>query len=239
NEKEQMIVEAKKKGRKSKGKKEAKKMKKAEEQNQVELGEEDVLYEGRIFIMKEEENKESKEEEVRKLIKIKMEKGVEEEYNESDYEEEPKQKCLKEMGFERMIHFPILELPSALAFHVIEHFHPASTELRLERESIKITRQKVNYMLRIPMGSRKLEDLEEKPSNDPFIKQWEEHFRHLQKPTPPAIASVISDTEEVDFMFKMNFVTLFGSTMGTLENGGRVSTKLLKRISEDVDISDI
>ncbi|GJR15411.1 ulp1 protease family, C-terminal catalytic domain-containing protein [Tanacetum coccineum] len=37
----------------------------------------------------------------------------------------------------------------------------------------------------------------------------------------------------------MNFITLFGSTMETLDNGGRVSTKLLKRITEDVDISDI
>ncbi|GJT56938.1 hypothetical protein Tco_0991992 [Tanacetum coccineum] len=37
----------------------------------------------------------------------------------------------------------------------------------------------------------------------------------------------------------MNFITLFGSIMGTLDNGGRVSTKLLKRITEDVDISDI
>ncbi|GKD46779.1 hypothetical protein Tco_1271424 [Tanacetum coccineum] len=34
----------------------------------------------------------------------------------------------------------------------------------------------------------------------------------------------------------MNFITLFGSTMGTLDNGGRVSTKLLKRITKDVDI---
>ncbi|GJS29287.1 hypothetical protein Tco_0489907 [Tanacetum coccineum] len=112
-------------------------------------------------------------------------------------------------------------------------------ELRLERGSTKITRQKVNDMLGIQMGSMKLEDLEQKPLNDPFIKKWEEQFKHLKKPTPTTIASVIKDIEEADFMFKMNFVTLFGSTMGTLENGGRVSTKLLKRISEDVDISDI
>ncbi|GJR53540.1 hypothetical protein Tco_1404061 [Tanacetum coccineum] len=54
-----------------------------------------------------------------------------------------------------------------------------------------------------------------------------------------AIAYVVSDTTEADFMFRMNFITLFGSTMGTLDNGGRVSTKLLKRITEDVDISSI
>ncbi|GKC73735.1 hypothetical protein Tco_1119618 [Tanacetum coccineum] len=152
---------------------------------------------------------------------------------------DPQKKCLKDMGFEIMIHFPIVELSSALAYHAINHFHLGSMELRLEKGSIKATRQKVHDMLGIPMGSRKLEDLEERPSNDPFIKEWEKQFKHVPKPTPAAIASVISDTTEADFMFRMNFITLFGSTMGTLDNGGRVSMKLLKRITEDVEISDI
>ncbi|GKC63985.1 ulp1 protease family, C-terminal catalytic domain-containing protein [Tanacetum coccineum] len=51
-------------------------------------------------------------------------------------------------------------------------------------------------MLGIPMGSRKLEDLEQRPSNEPFIKEWEEQFKHVPKPIPAAIASVISDTTE-------------------------------------------
>ncbi|GJS23282.1 hypothetical protein Tco_0451914 [Tanacetum coccineum] len=112
---------------------------------------------------------------------------------------DPQKKCLKDMSFERMIYFPIVELPSALAYHVIDHFHPGRMELRLEKGSLKTTRQKVHDMLRIPMGSRKLEDLEQRPSNNPFIKD----------------------------------------IMGTLNNGGKVLTKLLKRITEDVDISDI
>ncbi|GKC51558.1 hypothetical protein Tco_1074303 [Tanacetum coccineum] len=85
----------------------------------------------------------------------------------------PQNKCLKDMGFEKMIHFLIVELPSALAYHAIDHFHPGSMELRLEKGSIKATRQKVHDMLGIPMGSRKLEDLEQRPSDDPFIKEWE------------------------------------------------------------------
>ncbi|GKD07059.1 hypothetical protein Tco_1186744 [Tanacetum coccineum] len=188
-------------------------------------------------IEKGENNESKEEEEVRKLTKDKIDKGLE---SESEGEEQlkkvtkpkkgkgskakkpyltcntrsspkpmyeammtlldPQKKCLKDMGFERMIHFPIVELPSALAYHAIDHFHPGSMELRLEKGSIKETRQKVHDMLGIPMRSRKLEDLEQRPSNDPFIKE---------------------------------------STMGTLDNGGRVSTKLLKRITEDVDISDI
>ncbi|GJR41741.1 hypothetical protein Tco_1309844 [Tanacetum coccineum] len=52
----------------------------------------------------------------------------------------------------------------------------------------------------------------------------EAEYSHLGKPTPPAIALQISGTHEADFMFKMNFITLFKSTMEMLENGGRVPT---------------
>ncbi|GJV60508.1 hypothetical protein Tco_1466608 [Tanacetum coccineum] len=93
---------------------------------------------------------------------------------------DPQKKCLKDMGFERMIHFPIVELPSALAYHAINHFHLGSMELRLEKGSIKATRQKVHDMLGIPMGSKKLEDLEERPSNDSFIKEWENSLNTCQ-----------------------------------------------------------
>ncbi|GJZ66786.1 hypothetical protein Tco_0630026 [Tanacetum coccineum] len=106
--------------------------------------------------------------------------------------------------FPLYIHFLIVELPSTLAYHVIDKFHTS--------------RQKIHEILGIPMGETKLEDLNERPSNDPFIKEWKAQYNHLGKPTPPAIASRINSTKDTDFMFKMNFITLFGSTMGTLEN---------------------
>ncbi|GJR75028.1 hypothetical protein Tco_0087393, partial [Tanacetum coccineum] len=112
-------------------------------------------------------------------------------------------------------------------------------ELRLQKGSIKATRQKVHDILGIPMGNTKLQDLEQRHANDPFIFEWKAQYSHLIKPTPPAIALQILGTHEADFMFKMNFITLFGSTMGTLENGGRVSRKLLKCIKEDDDIAEI
>ncbi|GKD13700.1 hypothetical protein Tco_1198107 [Tanacetum coccineum] len=170
------------------------------------------------------ESKSEGDEQLKKLTKLKKGKGSKAEKPyltcntrsspKSMYEAmmtltDPQKKCLKDMGFERMIHFSIVELPSALAYHATDHFHPGSMELRLEKGFIKATRQKVHDMLGIPMGAG------------------------------TAIASVISDTTEADFMFRMNFITLFRSTMGTLDNGGRVPTKLLKRIIKDVDISDI
>ncbi|GJV08923.1 hypothetical protein Tco_1346579 [Tanacetum coccineum] len=247
-----VIVKTKKKRRKSKGKKEGKKMKKVEEETKVE-SDEDVLYEGnnsddeRLPIgkakKKQKRRKKSESSSSRSYLIKQSKNNIEEGENNQSEEEEgignPQKKCLKDMGFERMIHFLIVELPSALTYHAINNFYPGSMELRLEKGSIKATRHKVHDMLGIPMGSRKLEDLEERPSNNPFIKEWEKQFKHMPKPTSAIIASVITDTTKADFMFRMNFITLFGSTMGTLDNGGRVLMKLLKRITEDVDISDI
>ncbi|GJR11193.1 hypothetical protein Tco_0793845 [Tanacetum coccineum] len=112
-------------------------------------------------------------------------------------------------------------------------------ELRLQKGSIKATRQKVHDILGILMGNTKLQDFKERDANDPFIDEWEEQYSHLRKPTRPAIAMQISGTHEADFIFKMNFITLFRSTMGTLENSGRVPTKLLKCIKEEDDIVEI
>ncbi|GKC20217.1 hypothetical protein Tco_1022367, partial [Tanacetum coccineum] len=171
-------------------------------QRRSKKGQESRIFDFKIIPDKKSKNnnKSEEEEEVRKLIKVKMDKGLE---SESVGEEQLNKvtKPKKGKGSKAEKPYPTFELPSALAYHAIDHFHPGSIELRLEKGSIKATRQKLHDML--------------------------------------AIALVISDTTESDFMFRMNFITLFGSTMGTLDNGGKVSMKLLKRITEDVDISDI
>nr|GFA11026.1 hypothetical protein [Tanacetum cinerariifolium] len=105
------------------------------------------------------------------------------------------------------------------------HQSSPSMELRLQKGSIKATRQKVNDILGKPMGNRKLQDLDKRHDNDHFIAKWEAQYNHLGKPTPRAIALQMSGTTKADFMFKINFLTLFESTMGTLENGERVPKK--------------
>nr|GEU54486.1 hypothetical protein [Tanacetum cinerariifolium] len=120
-----------------------------------------------------------------------------------------------------------------------EMLSEAKKEARLQKGLVKATRQKVHDILGIPIGNIKLQDLEQRDANDPFIAKWEAQYSHLKKPTPPAIAFQISSTTEEDFMFKMNFITLFESTMGTLDNGGRVPNKLLKCIKKEDDIAKI
>nr|GEU57996.1 hypothetical protein [Tanacetum cinerariifolium] len=181
----------------------------------------------------EDDTKSESEEELKKLRKVKTKSA------EENKKQQRRKRCLEQMGFERYIKFPIVRLPSTLVYHVIEKFHTPSMELGLQKGSIKATSQKVHDILGIQMRNTKLQDLEQREANDHFIDEWEEQYSHLQKPTPPVIALQISGTHEADFMFKINFITLSESTMGTLENGGRVPTKLLKCIKEEDDIAEI
>lgn len=152
---------------------------------------------------------------------------------------EMRKKCLRDIGFERFINFPITELPSALIYHLVDKFHPPSMELRLEKGSIKVTRQKINDMLGVSMGTKKLEELEERDHEDPFIKEWEKQYSQIKKITPAAISTEISSTYNADFIFTINFLTLFASTMGTIDNGAKVFKTVLKHVKESDESLDI
>lgn len=53
-----------------------------------------------------------------------------------------------------------------MGYYVVDYFHTPNMELRLQRGSIKVTRQKVHEMLGVPMRKRKLEDLEPREFDD-------------------------------------------------------------------------
>ncbi|PWA54937.1 hypothetical protein CTI12_AA431760 [Artemisia annua] len=152
---------------------------------------------------------------------------------------EMRKKCLKDIGFERFINFPITELPGALLYYVVDKFHLTSMELRLEKGSIKITKQRIHDMIGVPMGKMKLEDLEQRDPDDPFIAEWEIQYSNVAKITPAAISTEITSTFDADFIFTINFLTLFASTMGTVDNGAKVFPTVLKHVKENDVISDI
>ncbi|GKE52346.1 hypothetical protein Tco_1487502 [Tanacetum coccineum] len=110
---------------------------------------------------------------------------------------EERKRFFKQIGFERYINIPIVELPSTLAYHIINNFHIPSMELRVQKGSIKATRQKVHDILSIPMWNTKLQDLEQRHANYPFIAEWEAQYSHLLKSTPPAIALQISEEDDI------------------------------------------
>ncbi|PWA31103.1 hypothetical protein CTI12_AA625930 [Artemisia annua] len=103
----------------------------------------------------------------------------------------------------------------------------------------KHTKTSKNPISGVPMGKMKLEDLEQRDHDDLFIAEWESQYSNVAKITPAAISTEITSTFDADFIFTINFLTLFASTMGTVDNGAKVFPTVLKHVKENDVISDI
>ncbi|GKD69828.1 hypothetical protein Tco_1323918 [Tanacetum coccineum] len=118
--------------------------------------------------------------------------------------------------------------------------HHAGMEMR--EGIIRVTPEKVQEILGVPLGGTSIFDLPERPIDDPFVKEWFMHFdpKPLKEIRACDIAEKLVLTKTVDFMFKVNFLMLFANVMGTADTmKAIVNLTVLRRIREDTNIAGI
>ncbi|PWA59786.1 exocyst complex component sec15A [Artemisia annua] len=115
--------------------------------------------------------------------------------------------------------------------------------LRKQLKKKKVTRiakrRSRRRKIRHADGKTKLEVLEQRDPDDPFIAEWESQYSNVAKITPAAISTEITSTFDADFIFTINFLTLFASTMGKVDNGAKVYRTVLQHVKGNDVISDI
>ncbi|PWA87409.1 hypothetical protein CTI12_AA035650 [Artemisia annua] len=141
------------------------------------------------------------------------------------------------MGFGDLIDFPINEVPTKLAFYVVDSLDVEGMILRLPTGNLQISPQTVKMVLGLPRGSRRLEGEREK--NDLFEQEWKDQYKDEKKLTTYAISKQISKTTNIDFIFRMNFLMLVANTLGECDNNYVVKTTVLENILEEDDVSEI
>ena len=153
------------------------------------------------------------------------------------------EKFLEEIGFSSYFKFDINKIPSRLGRYVVENFDAETCELRLEGEKcIQATVNKVHELLGIPIGGETLLSLETRPVGDDFEKVWFGQFesKSAKQIRVNDIASKLIESKEVDFLFKVNFLTLFTNTMGMVAGlQGEINFDVVRHLREDTDIRGI
>nr|GEY74423.1 hypothetical protein [Tanacetum cinerariifolium] len=109
-------------------------------------------------------------------------------------------------------------------------------------DKIEVTPSKIHDMLGVPFRGYSLFDLEKretevlKHSFTRPVKIGEE----LKKVCVNDIARKLIATQEIDFLFKVNFLTLFTNTMGKADGlNGQICLDVVRRLREDSVIFDI
>ncbi|GJU08363.1 ulp1 protease family, C-terminal catalytic domain-containing protein [Tanacetum coccineum] len=126
---------------------------------------------------------------------------------------------LSDIGFSSLHNVFIDTLPSRFSRFVVRAFNASTYEFKLEKGVIRVTPDKVNDILGVPLGGTSNFDLPERPLDDDFVKMWFNQFD--PKPLKDIHATDISEklvlSKKVDFMFKVNFLMLFANVMGTAD----------------------
>nr|GEU56740.1 hypothetical protein [Tanacetum cinerariifolium] len=94
----------------------------------------------------------------------------------------------------------------------------------------------------VPFGGYSLFDLDEREADHEFVRKWVGQFYplELKKVRVNDIARKLIAAQEIDFLFKVNFLTLFTNTMGKADGlKGQIYLDVVRRLREDSVISDI
>ncbi|GJZ11370.1 hypothetical protein Tco_0546129, partial [Tanacetum coccineum] len=148
---------------------------------------------------------------------------------------------LNDIGFSSLNNASIDKLPMKLGWFVVSRFK--NYKLSLDTgDQIEVTRSKIHDMLGIPVGGYSLFKLDERETGDEFVKEWADQFSPiaLKKIRVNDIARKLVESQEIDFLFKVNFLTLFTNTMCKADGlKGEICLDVVKRVREDTVISDI
>ncbi|GKC23050.1 hypothetical protein Tco_1025200 [Tanacetum coccineum] len=150
-----------------------------------------------------------------------------------------RKRVIRETGLGDLIDFLIVEIPTKLAFFVVDILNTRKMTLKCPMGDIVITPKTVKEVLGLPMGRRKLEREGQKEYNDQFLLKWKDQFKNVNKLTINALSDLIIDTKNIDYMFRMNNLTLIANTLGSCDNSSTMKFIVLKNAFEGDDVSDI
>ena len=152
------------------------------------------------------------------------------------------QKFLLDIGFSSFFNLQIDYIPSRLGRYVVKNFDEKTCRLKLENERfIEVTVSTVHDMLGIPIGGESLLSLPTRSVEDKFEDVWKSQFsKKFKEVKVNDVASKLIESKEVDFLFKINFLTLFVNTMGMCSSlTGELNLDVVRRVRENTDISAI
>nr|GEY61984.1 hypothetical protein [Tanacetum cinerariifolium] len=145
--------------------------------------------------------------------------------------------CLQQLGFGKLLNFKVNSIPSKLGFYVVDNFDDKETEIRLKKESIKISMDSIVDMIGIINKCVDIKDVDI-VKDEEMIKNWEDQFG-TNKVKPNDVKYMIRKSKVADMNFKLNFIVLFTSIMGGVKTKGFCDLSVLDHINTSTILSNI
>ncbi|GKA36949.1 hypothetical protein Tco_0723514 [Tanacetum coccineum] len=146
--------------------------------------------------------------------------------------------CLARIGFADVLEFKCDGIPPKIGFYVVDNFSQHNMEIKLNERFIEITQESISEMLGI--RNEGVDIMEEEDANDEeMVKNWVDQFEEGKDITPSAVKFLIRKSKVADMNFKLNFIVLFTSVMGSVKPKGICDLNVLNKISRKTELEKI
>ncbi|GJR39036.1 hypothetical protein Tco_1214720 [Tanacetum coccineum] len=141
------------------------------------------------------------------------------------------------IGFGAFLEFKIKDVPKRLAYWLLEKFNVDTCSLNVNGRSIMITPEVVRNLLGVLMSEVHINARNETYFRNPLACQWKAQFgKDLKRQYNTHVGNEIVEKRSSGWMFKINFLVLFFSTVGELNFNNTVNLKFIHCINSEDDI---
>ncbi|KAJ9550855.1 hypothetical protein OSB04_014900 [Centaurea solstitialis] len=145
---------------------------------------------------------------------------------------------VRSIGFESILELKIDVIPSKMAFYIVNNLDCENLKLHVAGAMITITSSMVHDVFGLPIGGVDLFELPLSKKID-ITAEWLKQYDGKPLVRPMQIMEVMKKSKVNDFNFRMNFITLFMSTMVDCSKMGCCNISFLKYLRKDTDLKTI
>ncbi|KAL4561794.1 hypothetical protein LXL04_033968 [Taraxacum kok-saghyz] len=147
--------------------------------------------------------------------------------------------CLNSIGFGSVLKLKIDTFSKSLAFWVVGNYNPDTNSICFYNKTIKVTKERVNKIYRIPMGDEEMKVTNNK-KNKKMVELWKSQFpTSLKRPRLTHILQKLEKTKKSDDQFVLNFLVLFMNVMVQSTPMGDENKQFLKYIPNIESVKDL
>ncbi|PWA95445.1 hypothetical protein CTI12_AA050540 [Artemisia annua] len=141
-----------------------------------------------------------------------------------------------DMGFGAVLGFSIKDVPTRLSYWLLDNFDEDRCVLNVDGKDISITRETVRDVLGIPMGNVPVEAVDEADFRHPLVIEWKKQFPSMTRYKHIPVEKLIYTQQAGGWMFKLNFLVLYFTSIGEANKNATVNLKFFNCIQDENDI---
>jgi len=150
-------------------------------------------------------------------------------------------KVVTDIGFGPVLNLKLENVPTSLAFWLVENYNHHTNTLNISDRLIHITPEVVHEIMGIPMGQIEIEN--KRPNvKDPVIAEWRSQYKDtpwIRRPYVIEFFRKLSKKKGSGRNFMLNFLVGFFTVLGETDGNSVVNQRFLPFVKEDINIKDL